>query len=470
MAAFGRLDGLAAVCFALCLALCAGLGAEPRTKIEQCMDRAARSGGISTARLPDGLTVFAEQRAGALSVHVGIWVRAGSRRDPVGKEGLAHLVEHMVFRAASESGLQAIFEGHTNAVTTPDYTYYCVTTLPEHAAAVVRGLRRDVLGTQFDRSSVRAEIRVLLRESAHWQADPVIRVARSVIGRLDLADDVRQLLRGGPRSPEALTAEDARRFHDAFYRPESVILFLSGDFRAWPSGIGPLPELRPGPVPERVPRERGTPVTRLPAEMRFHTLVDRVYAAAVCLHGGWHLVPPEDMALFEQALGEWRNGLLSVTLREQMGITDNILLPAVAGLATPVYCSDFGLAGVGVIAPGGSGKQVREVLHGALRTLRRRALTDEQCRIIASAAATAEQSRLQAPHARAVFLLSEYSAGRSRTVEAYVDAIEGMSPEQVRDVLAVHSAKGRTGILLVEPARGPGRLWALLRYVLLGRI
>ena len=59
-------------------------------------------------RLPNGVTVAIDAMEGAQSASIGLYAAVGSRSEPDGKGGLAHLVEHMVFKGARGRDARAI--------------------------------------------------------------------------------------------------------------------------------------------------------------------------------------------------------------------------------------------------------------------------------------------------------------------------------------------------------------------------
>lgn len=84
-----------------------------------------------------GLVVIAEPMPYLRSVTVGLWVKAGGRDDPPGKEGLAHFLEHMTFKGTARHTAAEIAQaidtlgGHLNAATTNECTFYYTEVLEE---------------------------------------------------------------------------------------------------------------------------------------------------------------------------------------------------------------------------------------------------------------------------------------------------------------------------------------------------
>src|SRR5438309_10910870 len=73
-------------------------------------EEAMKQAGISIERevLPNGLALVAEHMPHMRSVAIGIWVRAGSRGEPAGLNGIAHFIEHMVFKGTSRRSAEQI--------------------------------------------------------------------------------------------------------------------------------------------------------------------------------------------------------------------------------------------------------------------------------------------------------------------------------------------------------------------------
>lgn len=91
-------------------------------------------------RLPNGLTIVAEQMP-VEAVNLNIWLNVGSAVESDDINGMAHFLEHMIFKGTAQ--LQSgEFERRieqrgavTNAATSQDYTHYYITTAPKDFAA-----------------------------------------------------------------------------------------------------------------------------------------------------------------------------------------------------------------------------------------------------------------------------------------------------------------------------------------------
>ncbi len=114
----------AATAAALLVLLLLGTGTAPAF-----IDR----GGVVARSLPGGLTVLVREEPAQKVVELQAWVGVGSKHEPAGKEGIAHLFEHMLFKGTDARGTGEIASavesagGEINAFTSPDETVYHVT-------------------------------------------------------------------------------------------------------------------------------------------------------------------------------------------------------------------------------------------------------------------------------------------------------------------------------------------------------
>lgn len=190
-------------------------------------------------RMPSGLRVVVERDARAPVVAVVAVVGAGSTSDPGGKEGLAHLVEHLSFRARPANGpsvqarLNASGAGHSNASTSLDSTAYEELAPKESLAALVK-LEGERLMSPL--SNISPEVFAVEREVVRSELRQ--RNETGYVGQVyswvhansfPAGDPYSRPLSGSHESLSALTLADAQRFARAHYRPDNVTLVISGD-------------------------------------------------------------------------------------------------------------------------------------------------------------------------------------------------------------------------------------------------
>ncbi|HEV7227444.1 pitrilysin family protein [Brevundimonas sp.] len=188
--------------------------------------------------LPNGLDVYAMPDPTAGTVTVQVWYDVGGKDDPEGRSGFAHLFEHILSRKTVNIPYGQISTwvenagGGRNASTGQDFTNYYETVPPEYLEMMLwthaeRMARPVVDQAVFDaeRSIVKEELRQRV------YAPPYGRLGRFVIGDNSFDESIyRRSVIGSIEELDAATIDDARAFHEAYYRPATATLIVSGNF------------------------------------------------------------------------------------------------------------------------------------------------------------------------------------------------------------------------------------------------
>jgi len=187
--------------------------------------------------LPNGLRVYALRDTASPNVSVQVWYDVGSRDDPRGRSGFAHLFEHLMFKATRNlvpEQLDRLTEdvgGFNNASTDDDYTNYYEVVPANHLERLLWA-EAERMGSLVVEPGYFASERDVVKEEYRT------RVLAQPYGRLfhylpQISYDVHPYARPGIGSIEdldAATIEDVRAFHATYYRPDNAVLFVSGNF------------------------------------------------------------------------------------------------------------------------------------------------------------------------------------------------------------------------------------------------
>lgn len=125
---------------------------------------------ITVSRCANGLTVATDFMPEAPSLALGVWVKVGTRDEPADAQGVAHLVEHMMFKGTTRRDAKALSEaiegvgGYSNAYTSREETAYYVRVLPEYAELAVDVLADMVQHSLIDPKELERERNVILQE------------------------------------------------------------------------------------------------------------------------------------------------------------------------------------------------------------------------------------------------------------------------------------------------------------------
>ena len=137
---------------------------------------------VTRTNLKNGLTVVSHRMDAVETVSLGIWVRVGTRYEPVEINGVSHLLEHMAFKGTKQRSALEIAEeieavgGHLNAYTSREVTAYHATVLKEDVALAVDMIGDILQNSVFEEAELERERSVVLQEigQAHDTPEDVI--------------------------------------------------------------------------------------------------------------------------------------------------------------------------------------------------------------------------------------------------------------------------------------------------------
>src|SRR4051794_35564869 len=120
--------------------------------------------------LDNGLRILTEPMTQVRSVSVGVWLTRGSRHEPAERSGIAHFVEHMLFKGTTtrtaEDIAQAIdsIGGQLDAFTAKEYASYYIKVLDEHLPLAIDILSDIVMNPAFGAEDIEREKKVVVEE------------------------------------------------------------------------------------------------------------------------------------------------------------------------------------------------------------------------------------------------------------------------------------------------------------------
>ncbi|MDR1934622.1 MAG: insulinase family protein [Candidatus Accumulibacter sp.] len=216
-------------------------------------------------RLANGLRVIVkEDRRAPTAVHM-VWYRAGSMDETNGTTGVAHLLEHMMFKGTPSVGagefsrLVAAAGGQDNAFTNRDYTAY-FQQVPKQQLEQMIELEADRMRhLTLDPKEFEQEIKVVMEERRLRVDDrPPAALGEQLHALSFQAHPYRAPVIGWMSDLEAMTVQDARDWYERWYVPNNAYVVVVGDvdhqevFRLAEKHYGPLAAR---PLPERKPQQ-----------------------------------------------------------------------------------------------------------------------------------------------------------------------------------------------------------------------
>lgn len=185
-------------------------------------------------RLANGLTIVAEQMPVA-AVNLNIWLKVGSAIEPDPINGMAHFLEHMVFKGTDrlQSGeFERLIEQRgavTNAATSQDYTHYYITTAPKDFADLAPLQVDVVMNPRIPDDGFERERYVVLEEIRRSQDNPRRRTFQHTSEITFERLPYRRQVLGPSEVIEHLTAQQMRDFHAEWYQPRSITAAVVGN-------------------------------------------------------------------------------------------------------------------------------------------------------------------------------------------------------------------------------------------------
>ncbi len=194
---------------------------------------------VAHARLANGLdiVIIPDHRAPVVT-HM-VWYRNGSADDPIGKSGIAHFLEHLMFKgtkrhpAGEYSELIADLGGQENAFTSNDFTAYFQRVAKEHLKVCMDYEADRMANLVLTDEVVAPERDVVLEERRmRTDSDPADLLNEAVQAALFTRHPYGTPVIGWTSDIEGLGRADALAYYQRFYAPENAILVVAGDVEA----------------------------------------------------------------------------------------------------------------------------------------------------------------------------------------------------------------------------------------------
>lgn len=186
-------------------------------------------------RLGNGLTVCLLENRQAPIVTSALFYRAGTRDEPAGHTGIAHFLEHMMFKGSARYGPGEIdrrtqaLGGSNNAFTSHDATGYYFNFAADRWAESLEIEADRIEALTLDPDQVASERQVILEEIAMYDSEPWDALEMAVHELLFGAHGYGRPVLGTRETLLATGPDDLRDFHRRFYRPDNAVLVVAGE-------------------------------------------------------------------------------------------------------------------------------------------------------------------------------------------------------------------------------------------------
>lgn len=186
-------------------------------------------------QLDNGLTVIHQQVATAPAVVVDVWVKAGAIAEPDAWSGMAHFLEHMIFKGTDRllpGQFDQVIEnrgGLTNAATSHDYAHYYINTAAAHLAETLPCLAELLINAAIPDQEYELEREVVLEEIRRSQDDPDGLGFQALMASAYRHHPYGRSVLGDPEMLLGRSPQDMRCFHRAYYQPNNMTVVIVGN-------------------------------------------------------------------------------------------------------------------------------------------------------------------------------------------------------------------------------------------------
>lgn len=330
----------------------------------------------NTATLPSGLRIIHTPSPTAVA-YCGYAINAGTRDEQHHEAGLAHFVEHMLFKGTTKRRAWHILNrmenvgGDLNAFTNKEETVIYSAFLKKDFARALELLTDIVFHSTFPQHEADKERGVILEEIESYEDNPAELIFDDFESTLFPHHPLGHNILGSPRNLKRFGSESGRSFVDRYYHPANAVLFVYGNIPFarivnWaqrltadiPSGLANTGRIAPSPYqPSQIELHRHT--------HQAHVMIGcTAYPATDRRRTGLYL-------LNNMLGGPGMNSRLNLALREHSGLVYNVESNLASYTDTGVFSIYFGTDGHDV-------DRCTALVHDELSRLRQRPLTTLQ--------------------------------------------------------------------------------------------
>ncbi len=337
----------------------------------------ALAGRIERHRLDNGLEVLLVENRQAPIVSSAIFYRAGSRDEPAGQGGIAHFLEHMMFKGSPGFAAGVIdrmtqaLGGTNNAFTSQDVTAYYFAFAADRYERALELEADRMRALVLDPAEVASERQVIVEEIAMYRDEPWDALELEVQAALYSGHPYGHPVLG---TPEELAGEDGATlaaFHHRYYRPDNAVLVLAGDLG--PDALARVEAAFGGIARSGAPR----PALAAPLPPAGRVRLERRHGEVARLQLALPAPPPDHpdhagLRVLAVALALGRSSRLQRALVEE----GELCLAVSAQLAESVLASAFTIGAE--LLPGVTPERVVDLVEAELEDLAARPLGDEE--------------------------------------------------------------------------------------------
>ena len=329
-----------------------------------------------THTLSNGLRIIHAQNQSAVA-YCGYAIDAGTRDEAENEQGMAHFVEHLIFKGTQKRHSWHILNrmehvgGDLNAYTNKEETVVYSAFLVEHFPRAVELLTDIVFHSTYPQAEIDKDVEVIIDEIQSYEDTPSELIFDDFEELVFPNHPLGRNILGKPELLRQFKSEDALRFTNRFYRPDQMVFFVQGnvDFKR----VVRLLEKAVSDIPATVTeRNRIKPELYIPQNKTIHRDTHQAHVMIGCRSYETHDKKRTALYLLNNILGgPGMNSRLNVALRERSGLVYNVEANLTSYTDTGIFSIYFGTDQEDV-------KRCLRLVHKELKRLREKPLSSTQ--------------------------------------------------------------------------------------------
>lgn len=300
-----------------------------------------------THTLSNGLRIIHAPNQSAVA-YCGFAIDAGTRDEADTEQGMAHFVEHLIFKGTQKRHAWHILNrmehvgGDLNAYTNKEETVVYSAFLAEHFPRAVELLADIVFHSTYPQAEIDKEVEVIIDEIQCYEDSPSELIFDDFEELIFPNHPLGRNILGKPHLLHQFKSEDALRFTSRYYRPDNMVFFVQGniEFKRVIRWVEKVVSDIPATTTER---QRKSPLAYLPQTHTIHRDTHQAHVMIGSRGYDAHNEKRTALYLLNNILGgPGMNSRLNVSLRERSGLVYNVEANLTSYTDTGVFCIYFG--------------------------------------------------------------------------------------------------------------------------------
>jgi zinc protease len=410
--------------------------------------------------LNNGLKLIVREDHRAPTVAHMVWYRAGSMDETNGRTGVAHVLEHMMFKGTDKvkagefSRLVAAVGGRENAFTSRDYTAYFQQVEKSKLEEVIKLEADRMSNLNFDDAEFLKEIQVVMEERRlRTEDNPSSLLNEALMAAAFMSSPYRHPVVGWMNDLQNMTASDARDWYRSWYKPNNATVVITGDVNAQQVlasvekyyGALSAKEL-PVRKPQIEPPQRGVKQVQVkaPADSAQLTMA---WKAPRLEPGKLDEPDPYALELLTAVLDGYDNARLNRSLVKQEKVVNDV------GVGYDMISRGPALFVISAtLAKGKTVEQVQASIRKALDEIKQKGVLESELKRIKVRILSEQIYKRDSIFGQAMEIGGTEMAGFSwRDIDYMLERMQSITPEQVQAVAKKHLVDDHLTIAVLDP-------------------